>query len=380
MGASVHRPFVIGGGPRAHVGSVLAAVTGGRAIPRSLKVLCVSDTHVGYDHPIRARVERRRRGPDFLANFERALLPAHRGEVDLVIHGGDLFHRSRPPAPIVAAGLDCLLRVAERGIPVFVVPGNHERSRLPGPLLQRHPFLHVFDEARTYVRSIAGARVALAGFPFVRTVGGPAFAAHLDATGWRDVDADVRLLCLHQAVEGARVGVHDYCFRPGHEVVSADAIPRGFAAVVSGHIHRHQILAQDRRGRQLPTPVLYPGAIERTSFQERREAKGYLVLDVLPGPGGGTLRSTRFVRLPARPMFVRPLDVADVDAHVLEDRIRRVLHGLPDDAIVRLEPRGTPRREAGGVLRAPSLRCLAPPTMNLDLPFRVTERVAHAAR
>ena len=39
--------------------------------------LFVSDTHLGFDLPRRPRVERRRRGPDFFENFERALEPAH---------------------------------------------------------------------------------------------------------------------------------------------------------------------------------------------------------------------------------------------------------------------------------------------------------------
>lgn len=347
---------------------------------RPVRVLCVGDSHLGFDHPLHPRVERRRRGPDFLANLERALEPARQGAVDLVIHGGDLFHRSRPPAPIVAAGLGCLLRVAERQIPVFVVPGNHERSRLPFPLLQRHPFLHVFDEPRTFVQTIAGWRVALAGFPFARVVGGRAFARHLDATAWSAVEADVRLLCLHQAVEGARVGVHDYRFRRGPEVVPVEGIPRGFAAVLSGHIHRHQVLAVDEHGRRLAAPVLYPGSVERTSFQERTEAKGYLVLDVTPDGDGGRLRRVRFVRLPTRPMVVRSLDVADADRETLEGRIARALEGVPDEALLRLEPRGVPRPQALCALHASNLRRLAPASMNVDLPFRVSERVAHVAR
>ncbi len=347
---------------------------------RPLRVLFLSDSHLGFDHPLRPRIERRRRGPDFLANLERALEPARRGAVDLVIHGGDLFHRSRPPAPIVAAGLSCLLRVAERGIPVFVVPGNHERSRLPLPLLQRHPFLHVFDEPRTFVQRIAGWRVALAGFPFTRVVGGRAFQRLLDAAAWRAVEADVRLLCLHQAVEGARVGLNDYCFRRGPEVVPLDGIPRGFAAVLAGHIHRHQVLTTDPHGRRLPAPVLYPGSVERTSFQERAEAKGYLVLDVAPDAEGGRLTRVRFVRLPARPMVVRSLDVADVDREALEARIAHALEGTPDDAILRLEPRGVPRPHALCALHAANLRRLAPATMNVDLPFRVSERATHVAR
>ena len=54
------------------------------------RILFVSDTHLGFDLPRKPRIARRHRGPDFFENFARALEPARRGEVDLVIHGGHL--------------------------------------------------------------------------------------------------------------------------------------------------------------------------------------------------------------------------------------------------------------------------------------------------
>jgi exonuclease SbcD len=66
-----------------------------------IHVLLLADTHLGFDLPLRPRVERRRRGPDFFANLERALEPALRGEADLVVHGGDLLFRSRVPDRLV---------------------------------------------------------------------------------------------------------------------------------------------------------------------------------------------------------------------------------------------------------------------------------------
>ena len=64
----------------------------------AVRVLVLSDTHLGFDLPARPRVERRRRGDDFFESFERALSPAERGEADAVVHCGDLFFRSRIPA------------------------------------------------------------------------------------------------------------------------------------------------------------------------------------------------------------------------------------------------------------------------------------------
>jgi DNA repair exonuclease SbcCD nuclease subunit len=56
----------------------------------------------------------------------------------VVVHGGDLLYRSRVPAWLAEAALAPLKRLAESGVPVLLVPGNHERSRMPFPLLALH--------------------------------------------------------------------------------------------------------------------------------------------------------------------------------------------------------------------------------------------------
>jgi DNA repair exonuclease SbcCD nuclease subunit len=318
----------------------------------AVRILLLADTHLGFDAPRRPRVTRRRRGPDFFDGYRRALAPARAGEVDLVVHGGDLLYRARVPADLVERAVAPLRRVAARGVPVFLVPGNHERSRIPFPLLAQHPRLHVFHGPSTFVATVRGVRVAVSGFPFAREVRGAAFARLLAATGWRDHAADVRLLCLHQAVEGARVGVQDFVFRDGRDVVAGRDLPRGFAAVLCGHIHRAQTLTRDLAGRPLAAPVLYPGSIERTSFAERDEPKGYVRLEVVPGADGGRLARWEFVPLPTRPMVV-----LDVPSRAL---LARRLAALDPHAVVRVVCPDPPPSAA-------QLRALAPPTMNVDV-------------
>jgi len=44
-------------------------------------------------------------------------------------------------------------------VPVLLVPGNHERSQVPVPLLARHPGPHLLDHPRTVVlEALARAR------------------------------------------------------------------------------------------------------------------------------------------------------------------------------------------------------------------------------
>ncbi len=341
-----------------------------------LRVLLLADTHLGLDLPQRPRVERARRGADLFANFERALAPARRGEADLVVHGGDLLFRSKVGGALVAAALEPLLAVADRGVPVLLVPGNHERSALPYPLLAMHENLHVFDRPRSFAFTIRGMTVAAAGFPCERDDIAGVFADRVAASGGGG-RADVRLLCLHQAVEGATVGPADFVFRAGPDVVTGRAIPAGFAAVLAGHIHRHQVLTRDLAGRELAAPVLYPGAIERTSFAERGEIKGYLMLEIEPDAAcGGRLRRWELCTLPAREMRVVTVSASGLDGRELRDRLARLLAAEPETALVQVRVEGALEADAAAALRAAELRRLHPPSMIVELRFPSELRLA----
>ena len=252
----------------------------------AVRILFLSDSHLGLDLPTRPRVERLRRGDDLFESFERALLPATTGETDLVVHGGDLFYRSRIPAWLAERVFARLAELADSGVDVFWVPGNHERSGIPRALFLTHPGIRVFDRPRTFVVEREGMTIAFSGFPYAPRVAAE-FASLLAATGHAESAAHVKLLCIHQAVEGATVGPADFVFRRGEDVLPGRTVPGGFAAVLSGHIHRRQVLVKDLAGRSLASPVVYSGSTDRTSFAERFEPKGALVLDVEAGADGG---------------------------------------------------------------------------------------------
>jgi len=338
-----------------------------------IKVLLLADTHLGFDLPSRPRVEKRRRGPDFFANTRLALEPALRGRVDIVVHGGDLLYRSRVPAWLVERALEPLLEVADNGVPVVLVPGNHERSALPYPLLASHTNLHVLDRPRTVELEIDGLRLAAGGFPCERDNVRDRFPALVRECGVLGVRADIRLLCLHQTVEGSRVKGHT--FRSGDDIVRGRDIPYGLAAVLCGHIHRSQVLTRDLAVTRLAAPVLYPGSVERTSLAEREEPKGYLILELgADSENGGRLEGWEFRELPARPMYALTIDATDLGPEALEERIRDELGRHPVDAVVHLRIEGELAATSGEVIRAANIRGLHPETMTVALRFRPPRR------
>jgi len=344
------------------------------------RILLLSDTHLGFDQPRRPRVHRRRRGPDFFQNYDRALAPARDGAFDMVVHGGDLLFRSKVSASLVHQAMAPLFAVADAGVPVFIVPGNHERSRIPYPLLTYHPNVFIFDRPRTFVGDWPGFPIALSGFPFIRNLDRRGFHQALCDTQAFSSDVDARLLCIHQAVEGAQVGVQNFTFRPGLDVIRGRDIPSGFAAILSGHIHRHQLLTADLSGRPLAAPVIYPGSIERTAFDERLEPKGTVRLHITPGRDrGGILAHWSFQELPARPMAVIELHVTGRDAVSLQVEIRSRLASQPVDSVVQLRLEGELAPGAAECLRAASMRDLTPSRMNLSVVIPRTVARSHVA-
>ncbi len=322
----------------------------------------LADTHLGFDQPRHPKVQKRRRGPDFWDNYHRALEPARRGEVDLVVHGGDLLFRSKVRGDLVLEAFAPLKSIADQGIPVVLVPGNHERSHIPFPIFGHHPGVFIFDRPQTVIVEISGLSVGLSGFPNVRRGIDQAFPKRLAETRWRDHSPQIRVLCIHQTVEGAKVGPTDYTFRQGEGIIKAQDLPQGFAAVLAGHIHRHQVLTRDLRGDPLPLPVLYPGSIERTSWAERTENKGFLRVDIDSHGEAGTVASWRFVELPTRPMIE-----VKVSSHgspkKVEALLRSELHALPHDAVVRVRVEGGSGRSLG--ISAAELRRLGFPTQTV---------------
>lgn len=331
-----------------------------------VRILLLADSHLGFDLPVRPRVGRRRRGHDFFANYRAALEPAFADEVDLVVHAGDVFDRPSVVPTIAYQAYEPLRRVADRGVPVFIVPGNHERSRLPHARFAAHPLVHVFDRARTFVAVVHGTTIALSGFPYERHNVRARFTDVLEETGWRSEHAALRVLCIHHCVEGAMVGPGDFTFTTAADVIRARDVPPEFAAVLSGHIHRHQVLMTDLQRRPINTPVLYPGSLERTSFAEADETKGFMVVRLGCVEQGRNVR-WEFRRLPARPMLREQLVLDAVDGPTLESALRAIIAAAPRHAVLSIRVAGPLTDEQWRTLSAARMRAFVPETMNVEI-------------
>jgi len=167
----------------------------------------------------------------------------------------------------------------------------------------------------------------------------------------------VRFLCIHHCVEGATCGPGNFTFTTAADVIRARDVGPPFAAVFTGHIHRHQIL-------RLRAPVLYPASIERTSFAEIGEPKGFMIVHVSVSEGDHDVR-WEFRGLPARPMVFHDLNANDLTAQALESAIHACIDDAPSDAVMAIRVDG-PLTDAHWRAFS-SARPFIPDTMNVEI-------------
>ena len=319
------------------------------------KIIFLSDTHLGFDYPIRPKKEKRRRGIDFFNNFDKVLDYANEKQADLVIHGGDLFYRTRVPNPIIDMVYERIFNFADTGIPIVIVPGNHESSRLPVSLFMQHPNIYYYSQPQVFKFSFKGIGFDIAGFPCVRKDVRGKFT-ELVKELQPNLRADsIKFLCMHQSIEGAKVGPSDYTFRNSKDVIPIQALPSNYDMFLSGHIHRSQILHSTCQ-----TPIIYPGSIERTAFAEKDEDKGFYEINI----NENREISYRFINLETRPMIDVILQKDLYTASSLKDEILKQIAYLPKDSLLRFKMKN-PANLA--FLKVKFLDEVVPTTMNYQI-------------
>ena len=329
-----------------------------------VNIVFLSDTHLGIDYPLRPRISRRRRGDDFFENYRRVIDYAKNTNIDVLIHGGDLFFRSRVPGKIIDLAYEPLIDLAEMGVPVYIVAGNHERSCLPSMIYLNHHNIHFFNEPKIYSQNISGALVSLAGFPFVRHDVRSRFQKIVDPLSVPTRQAKLKILCMHQALEGARVGPSNFTFRNRPDTVRINDLPSSFDMVLCGHIHRFQILRKIEQNTAKSIPIIYPGSIERTSFAEKSEEKGFCHIACTWTPD--LQLDIQFHKLKTRPMIDIHID-QNLDESNLEVFIRNKSAGLPNDAILRFKGNHQLDEKVRDLMTSAFLRNILPEAMNFQL-------------
>ena len=300
-----------------------------------VRFLHISDTHFGVSYALKPKnLLRRAYGELFFQKVSDIVQKAiSQHQIDFIIHSGDFFNRSKPPPEVVDRAVKSLMPAIQKEIPIYILPGNHERSKLPLGLL---PFsnenIHLFSKPQSYIYKKNGISIKLSGFPYVRKNVKMHFNS-LIKKAWSQCagpskKSDFSILVIHQLLEGSCI--ENYTFKRGHNVVSLQQIPQKYNYIACGHVHRFQFLLNSQlksirstnkvysvkqnskeyslyiEGRsKLNSSVFrgplisYSGSLERVSFAERNEPKGYIIGELVSSKRGIQSIGFEFHELPA---------------------------------------------------------------------------------
>ena len=328
-----------------------------------IRLLHFADLHIGMER--HGRVDPatglNSRVMDFLRRLSDLVQFAIAREVDLVIFAGDAYKNRDPNSTYRREFSWRIKELADRGIPVVLVPGNHDlpavasrASSIEAFATLKVPNVYVLEReelVQLTARRGQPVQIAAAPYPFTsELVAQEAYrGTSLDALDRLVSDKmaeNIRALAQqarqqaqtpailvgHFSVDGAELG-SERGIMIGRDV----SVPRSTLVdpawdyVALGHIHRYQDL---NAGAQ--PPVVYSGSVERIDFGEEKEPKGWVLAEVERG-------HTTYQFIPGFEREARRFVTIDCDVRDASDPTAAVLAAIRkrevQDAIVRVRLR-----------------------------------------
>ena len=300
-----------------------------------INLLHLADIHIGMENYGRldSASGLNSRVVDFLRRMSQAIDLALEREVDVCIFAGDAYKNQRPNPPFQREFARRIKRLAEAGVPVVLLVGNHDMASadraassldifgvldVPGVIVADREAVHQITCRRGQPLQVATVPYPQRSRLLAREQYQNMTIEELDMEIGRilgenleDLAGEVMerpeipaVLAGHFSVSGAKQG-SEKSVMIGRDVVvlKSNLANPAWDYVALGHIHKHQEL----NGGQHP-PIVYPGSLERIDFGEEKERKGFVMAQIERGKS-----SWEFLPLEARRFVTIRLDVTISD-------------------------------------------------------------------
>lgn len=261
----------------------------------TLRVLHTSDWHAGKT------LFKQDRLPDLSYALEQMLDIIEHRAIDVLVIAGDLYDTFHPPSQAIEVLNDFFLQLHQRNVPVVMISGNHDSTRLWKSMrdILQLASVHVFDRLQRnahHVLTVKGQRLCITGLPYpserqlVRLSADHETLAHQRQHYAEKVagvmrlltasrpEADHYLLCAHLMLSGAEPGHSEralsiadtFAIQPQH-------LPEDYHYIALGHIHKRQQV------KHAPVPAWYCGTPYQIDFGEAGAEKGVQWIELTPG-------------------------------------------------------------------------------------------------
>ena len=339
----------------------------------NIRVLHFSDLHVGMENYGRLDPATGLNGRvmDFLRRLSDVVDYALGNEIDLVLFAGDAYKNRDPNSTYRREFARRIKRLADSGIPVVLLVGNHDLPAqerrassidifrtldVPNILVANHDRLHVVETRRGAPLQVATVPYPVRQRLLVHDEYKDKTIAELDRLVQELVADNIRALAAqvdpevpavlmgHFSVSEAKLG-SERTVMLGRDVVVLKSVLADpvWDYVALGHIHRHQQLNAGEH-----PPIVYAGSLERIDFGEEKEPKGFVVAEIERG----------HTQWKFHPTAARPFVTIRADVREAPDPLATLLDAIAEhevsEAIVRIIVQAHAEQE--GLLREADVR------------------------
>lgn len=271
-----------------------------------MKLLHFADTHINAaDHgswTLRDNENKRPlRAADFLGAVDKIAAAAIQEKVDCVLFAGDAYDTENPDNYYRDRFQSAIGKIADAGISVVMVPGNHDRNKMD----THNSALSVFESMRRdkvfvphettlLTPNDLGVNLFVIAVPWKIykniQVGKVMSNEDIRKGTAAEIDALIKeaqqnmgtfnapiVLLTHGEVEGAVYnGSRMVNGLEGEMCFTMDTVAdKRLSYTALGHLHKFQNLNKDQQ-----PPVVYSGSTERCDMSEAEDDKGYVIVDI----------------------------------------------------------------------------------------------------
>jgi len=326
-----------------------------------IRFIHTADTHFGMENygKIDPQTGIHTRLLDFEKAFHFCIDTALQKKVDFFLFCGDAYKTTNPTPTQQKLLLNCLMRLYQANIPIIIIIGNHDNPVSFGKAHALDIFadlpldgFHIISKPHMVRLETKNGPIQIVGIPWPTRNNISISDKHLlksskDITRYicksigqiiqsfsKKLDSKLpAILAGHLTVstgifsgsEKRAIYGNDPTFLPSQLAIEP------FDYVALGHLHRHQNLNKNGY-----PAVVYPGSIERIDFGERKEEKGFCLVEIEEKKK----TSYQFIKTPTRPFIQldiklnEALDqtsqiVNEIKKHSIKDAIVKIIYHVP---------------------------------------------------
>lgn len=241
-----------------------------------MKITCLADYHIGHTtySKINPATGLHYRVESALEVLDEIIEYTLKNNIKVMILAGDMYKNVMVSDTIQYEFNKRITSVAKKGVTILMLDGNHDVSTMEqykSPLSQFdamgvpnviHTRFH-----KEYIYEDNGEKIKFVFIPTYHT------AQEVDQiVNNTTYDGFPIVYIMHSTIRGALL--NDWLIEEKETYVEPDVFDKpGVAAVVLGHLHKHQVLYN------FPL-VFYTGSTNRIDFTEEKQEKGFVVLNV----------------------------------------------------------------------------------------------------